>query len=1030
MELSIVFSILFFIAFILYFFMGIFVLNINGKSAKNILFFVNCALLCFWSFGFAIANSASDYGTALLWRRISAVGWGSLFSFMLHFILILTGQSAVLKKKWLYVLIYFPAVVNLYIFSFNKTIATGQYNLYYSSSGWINRSVNNSIDWFYNIYYSCFLVICLIVLVLWRLSCNPKDKSTARLLIISIFFAFILGSLTDIIFSIYIPGEVPQMAPIFIIVPLVAIYYSIKKYDLMKNRPYRPLEEGVILDDYKRAKVYHYLSLSFITGGFISIISSYFIYRAPLNATLVFSAALIFLGVLVQLFNRLYIMAAYKDLFVIIIMSLTIPLIIANFSEYASITVWVIPAVFLMLCILFKQRWFIALIYIVTLLSLIWVWIKVPSVSVTVEKSDYLTRIFIITLLSYIALFVNKMFIARLEESETQMKLYRMVSEVSRIFVSSCENSMDNKINKLLQLSGEQFQSDRAFFFFFSDNNQVIFSNEWYLEGMNGLIDIHRQINFDNFPWLKNQIYSGHTINITDLELLPPEADSEKKILQREHIRSFILAPVISSEKSWGFIGFNTHLKNVTWKEVHSDALKVIAYILAEAKDKAVKEEKIKQLALYDTLTGLPNRALFNAQLEKEISLASRVEELIGVIFIDLDSFKAVNDTLGHHSGDEVLKQFSQKISKLMRNHDMVSRFGGDEFIIMINNPTQVQDITNKMDTLMNMFHRPIIINGQEFYVTASAGIAVYPIDGEDADTLIKNADIAMYASKEQGKNRYTLCSPILKEDIQVKIKLTNELYRALEREELEIYYQPQLCIATQIIVGLEALIRWRHPEMGMISPVRFIPLAEQTGLINPIGEWVLRNAAKQNVIWHKMGIKSIRMAVNVSVIQYNNPKFIEIVKKVIKETGIKPEYLELEITESTAVKGSTNIIKVLNELKGLGVDIAIDDFGTEYSSLSRLKLLPIDRIKMDMQFVQSISISEKDDAIAKIIIQLAKNLKLKVIAEGVESPTQLDFLSENGCDEVQGFYYYKPMSAKEVEAILIKQMEECDVAL
>ena len=305
-------------------------------------------------------------------------------------------------------------------------------------------------------------------------------------------------------------------------------------------------------------------------------------------------------------------------------------------------------------------------------------------------------------------------------------------------------------------------------------------------------------------------------------------------------------------------------------------------------------------------------------------------------------------------------------------------------------------------------------------------GISIYPYDGDDTETLIKNADMAMYSSKDNGKHQYTICSPKIKEEVLKKTKITNHLYRAIEKNEFMLYYQPQICTDTKEIVGVEALLRWENHEFGMIPPKVFIPLAEQTGLIDPIGKWVLETACRQNKEWQEAGLPPIRMSVNLAAEQFQDKKLISFVNKVLCETKLDAKYLELEITESAAVDKEKYkyTIQMLNELKALGVSISIDDFGTEYSSLVRLKTLPIDQLKIDMQFVQNISESKKDEAIVKTIIQLAKNLELNVIAEGVEKEEQYEFLKREKCDEIQGYYFYKPMPVSELETILYSRIE------
>lgn len=429
--------------------------------------------------------------------------------------------------------------------------------------------------------------------------------------------------------------------------------------------------------------------------------------------------------------------------------------------------------------------------------------------------------------------------------------------------------------------------------------------------------------------------------------------------------------------------------------------------------------EKIERLAYFDFLTGLPNRVMMMNLIQQEINLAKRTEKIIGFLFLDLDSFKTVNDTLGHTQGDELLKAVAARLLEYMGKDAIVARMGGDEFIIMVPNLESVDQINAASDKVIETFRQPFELNQNEVFVTASIGMSVFPLDGETHETLIKNADLAMYKAKEKGKNQSILCTASMKELIAENMKVSNDLYRALEKDELEVYYQPQVSLISEKIVGLEALLRWNHPKLGMVYPGKFIHLAEQTGLINPIGKWVMHTACVQNKAWQEAGLPFIRVAVNLSVIQFQSPGIVEEVRSILAETKLSSDYLELEITESIAMRDTEYIIKVLNVFREMGLYISIDDFGTEFSSLKYLKLLPINRIKIPMPFIQGIDLDDKDEAITKAIIILAKNMGLEVIAEGVETKRQQLFLIEKRCDQVQGFYYYKPMTANDVERIL-----------
>ncbi|MBV1757656.1 MAG: EAL domain-containing protein [Dethiosulfatibacter sp.] len=429
--------------------------------------------------------------------------------------------------------------------------------------------------------------------------------------------------------------------------------------------------------------------------------------------------------------------------------------------------------------------------------------------------------------------------------------------------------------------------------------------------------------------------------------------------------------------------------------------------------------KKIEELLHFDSLTGLPNRVMLVDRLRQAINLAKRIIKPIGILFLDLDGLRTVNDNFGRSQGDELLKAVAARLVDLVRETDTIARVSGDEFIIMVQNMRSVDDILKVADKIVGAFRQPFKLNQNEINVTTSVGISVFPTDGETYETLIKNADLAMHKAKEKGKNQLVLCNTIMKDIIAEKMKLSNDLYRSLERNEFEVYYQPQINLNTKKIVGLEALLRWNHPELGLVSPVKFIHLMEKTGLINPVGKWVLHTVCTQNKAWQKAGLLPVRIAVNLSIIQFQNHEIVSQIKKILDETKLLPQYLELEITESIAMWDTDHIVRVLNAFQEMDIYISIDDFGTEYSSLTYLKLLPINRIKIPMPFIQGINVDKKDEEIIKTIIVLARIMELDVIAEGVETQQQESFLMQWKCDEIQGYYYYKPMPAKEIEGLL-----------
>jgi diguanylate cyclase (GGDEF)-like protein len=430
-------------------------------------------------------------------------------------------------------------------------------------------------------------------------------------------------------------------------------------------------------------------------------------------------------------------------------------------------------------------------------------------------------------------------------------------------------------------------------------------------------------------------------------------------------------------------------------------------------------EEMVHHLAYHDPLTGLPNRVLFNDHLTLELAHARRNKCMVAVIFLDLDRFKTINDTLGHAIGDQLLQEVAKRLRSCLREGDTVARLGGDEFMLLLPGITHGEDVAKVVRRILEVLKPPFNLDGHELHITSSMGISLYPSDGGDAETLIKNADAAMYRTKEQSRGTYQFYTPSMNAKAFERLILENDLRRALERQEFVVYYQPQVSLHTGQIVGVEALVRWQHPEKGLVPPMEFIPLAEETGLIIPLGDWVFRMACAQNQTWQKAGFSPLRVAVNLSARRFKQKGLIKDIVRILKETGLDPDYLELELTESHLMENVEATLSTLHELKAMGIHLSIDDFGTGYSSLSYLKRFPIDKLKIDRSFVLDISDNPDDAAIAVAIIAMAHSLKLKVTAEGVETKEQLEFLRAYQCDEMQGYYFSRPVPTEIMTQLL-----------
>ncbi|MDP3744303.1 MAG: EAL domain-containing protein [Methylotenera sp.] len=460
--------------------------------------------------------------------------------------------------------------------------------------------------------------------------------------------------------------------------------------------------------------------------------------------------------------------------------------------------------------------------------------------------------------------------------------------------------------------------------------------------------------------------------------------------------------------------------ESLTIISVKGDDGAVINYtgIFGDISERKLAEERIQQLAHYDVLTGLPNRVLFSDRLEQSLINAQRNQSNVALLFLDLDRFKQINDTLGHDFGDELLKMVAQRLMSCVREQDTLSRQGGDEFIAILPDADMAgaELVAAKM---LEAIIQPYLINQHELRISSSIGIAVYPDQAQDAESLIKYADMAMYQAKDNGRNKYLRFDPSMNASSHERLQLENSLRTAVDRQELRLYYQPQINLINGRIVGCEALVRWQHPEFGMISPARFIPLAEETGLIMPISDWVLEEALRQARVWRDAGLPEITVAVNLSALQFRQRILNEQVSALLKKYALPPHILDLELTESILMQGIDSALSMLHELTIMGVGLSIDDFGTGYSSLSYLKRFPIQKLKIDQSFVRDITSDSNDAIMVKTIILMAHSLKLHVIAEGVETEAQADFLRASGCEQAQGYLFGRPVPADEFTKLL-----------
>lgn len=613
------------------------------------------------------------------------------------------------------------------------------------------------------------------------------------------------------------------------------------------------------------------------------------------------------------------------------------------------------------------------------------------------------------------------------ERKQSEVELYKRdrllqaVASATTVLLANAD--FDGAIAQMLSILGRAIEVDRAYLYEnhpHPETGEIAMSMryEWVQEEIAPSI---KQLHWQNQPystfsgtrWYQT-LSSGYPLSgiTSDFPV------SEQDILSRDQIESILLVPIMLGSNFWGVIGFDQCTSARLWSSNEEVMLMTIAASISGALQRRQTEAIIRYQAFHDLLTDLPNRSLFSDRLQVALANANRSKSTLAVMFLDLDRFKTINDTLGHSVGDQLLKDIARRLKNRLREGDTVARWGGDEFTILLSVEHR-EDIAATAERLLAALRVPFDLEGHELHITFSIGIAIYGSDGNDPETLIQHADAALYQSKQIGRNTYQFFTPSMASHAPEKLNLEQNLRRALKREEFMLYYQPQVNIKSGKVTGMEALLRWQHPDLGLVAPRVFIPVAEETGLIIPIGEWVLRTACLQNKAWQEQGLSPICMAVNLSARQFYQPNLPSLIAEVLQETGLDPQYLDLEITETTAVQDIEFTRSLLQQMQELGVKISMDDFGTGYSSLTHLRRFPLNTLKIDQSFVRDVVANTRDMQIVSAVIALARGLNLSVVAEGVENVEQLSILQDLDCEEAQGYMFNYPLAADEAAKVL-----------
>lgn len=1012
-----VMSILFYGSLILNFYMGMYLFFLDTRDRIHRMFFKLCLSLSTWSLTYALLSHVEMKEIAFVALVASVWGWGFTYSFLLHLVILITKKERYMRL-WHWVGVYAPVFITMAMFYSNLFYSNVSEKMELGQYGWsFDRLEMLTFTWL-RIYYVAVMI--LILFLLYRNKSEEDELFSARwknifsiAMILSVLLGLpkILGLYERLNWNLLGLGPI-HMIP-FILTLFIALTIREKKHQQATSAlPKR----GELMTIKTHERIFFYVSQGYIFGAFTAFGIEVFLknedlVRAGILAAMLFNAGLVIFFILK---SRLSVKARDNILFAIITM--TIPYITFYQIEKSEAFAWTVPVIFILIAVIFNNTRLLVYTSIMTLITTKVLWIVRPESLISFSAADHLGRMIIFAIIIFIAFLINQVFKNRVYQFEKQIDHERFVSETARLLSSARNRNLRSNLDVFLERSLLYMGADYGSIHIFPEGKKKMRKAEYY--GPHDFVNpgINRRFGerFDNMVESLVTEKSLYTEKFfTRLKSFPEE-------MRKEGI-TVMLTPLVESGKILGVMCMSSFEKN-SWDEGYHNTFQLVAGSLSSMLYKIGKEDELFRMAYYDHLTGLPNRVLYEKIIRKQIH-ETRENEMLALIFLDLDDFKNINDILGHSTGDRFLKEFTKKLKPKLKERDLLSRFGGDEFLIMLPHAGSMEEIEDFAENVLQEIMKPFLLDDREVMTGASMGISIYPQDGQTGEELIKFADLAMYHAKSTGKNRFTVCTEEIKKKFIYEKELEEDLRHAMGKNQFVLYYQPKVHGRTEEIIGVEALIRWKHPDKGLLAPGVFLPIAERTGLMEEIDTWVFMEACRQNKQWQEKGYRKISMSINITPLSLMQSEKERNLASIFVENGWNPDYIEAEITENTMVFSVDHIKSKLKALRDIGIRISLDDFGTAYSSLSRLHELPIDKVKIDRQFILNLHHEERGKNLYDGILDLARSLDLMVIIEGVENREQADYVRKKGCDEIQGFYYYKPMPQEQVEKLL-QQMD------
>ncbi|MGI6071567.1 MAG: EAL domain-containing protein [Lachnospiraceae bacterium] len=1031
MKYSLIVSTLYYVCGCFYMIFGAYTIASNAKSKANRLFLLVTSSMAIWSFTYSISNSAPTAEACVFWRCMSVFGWGVFYNLLLHFTLILTDNRIKLNKPGATIIFYLPAVINAALFAPFGFLAKKQYEMVQSDFGWRNALPANIGQIWINVYYIIYSVVAVILIIRWWKKLEPRTplKRLATYFLLSIMLPFLAGSVTDVLPGILGFEQMPKLAIVFLILPTIFLFLILRKSGILFEKDkigFLPTDSAALPKE-GRLRLFETAAAIFTIGAAGSLYSGYFIMGGDLKSELLLAFAVMVSGVFLRFIpyiaknhtvqNTLFLAAS--------IVGMTF-FIIANIDT-GAVTVWAVYIVFLLYTVVLNSDIHAILFLVATLIIQAVIGITHPKAYVVIDSAQYMRRFFIIILSYFAVRYLTNEYVSKLKGYQRFAKEQEVLEKISTNFISVNNENAKEKIGEMLKLSAEILDFDQAYLVDFdADYENAMIVNAHTRDGGVELLPFNPgvKVKTADLPIAESLIARKQPVlyeNITSVSV--DEGGDEGNFLLSRGINSCYALPIMLDEDTVGMLVVEYREKGkLQAKDSRLYFLGIIANILADTRKKILYEERLYNIAYFDEATKLANKNMLIKKLNQSI-YEKRESGKIAVLNIELKNLRVIKDTFGHNIGEQIVIKSAAILEQLLGEFCYISRTSEEGFVVVLSAVENTENIERCVQRVLDPFSRPISTETgiEALFVVLIIGISVYPDNGRDAYELLKNADLAGYQAKTENK-KAVFYTEQLEGNIAETTLFTNRLFKSLENKEFFLEFQPQVSCDTGKTVGVEALLRWTGDGNKRVPPDRFIPILEQTGLIYDVGLWVLEQTLQEHNRLVKNGFPPLRFSVNLSIVQFAGEDFIADLTKTIEGSGVAPKYIELEITESLFSENPEETIQKLHKLKELGVHIAIDDFGSGYSSLNRLKLVPFDRIKIDKNIIDFIDLEAKAAPLTEIIILLARTFKANVTAEGVETKEQVDFLRSIACDEIQGYYFSKPLSPEALEAFLKRE--------